>query len=91
MIKKSAIILIVFSTLALLLSVPASGLNIRIDGVANEKVWLDCHTQVLVSSRDDSNNDVSFALANVLYDEENHRVYLSFKANVNGTVYSPSQ
>lgn len=91
MIKKSAIILLVFSTLALLLAVPASGLNIRIDGVANEKVWLDCHTQVLVSSRDDSNNDVSFALANVLYDEENHRVYLSFKANVNGTVYSPAQ
>lgn len=91
MIKKSAIILLVFFMLALLLAVPASGLNIRIDGVANEKVWLDCHTQVLVSSRDDSNSDVSFALASVLYDEENHRVYLSFKANVNGTVYSPTQ
>lgn len=91
MLKRMVIILFVISVLAVLLAVPASSLNVRIDGVADEKVWLDCHTQVLVSNRDDSNNDVSFALANVLYDEENHRVYLSFKVNVDSTVPSPSQ
>lgn len=91
MLKKLVIILAVISLLAVSLAVPVCGFNIKIDGLADEKVWLDCHTQVLVSNRDDSNNDVNFALANVLYDEENHRVYLSFKANVNGTVFSPSQ
>lgn len=91
MLKRLSIILLVISLLAVSFALSVEGLNIKIDGFADEKVWLDCYTQVLVSSRDDSNNDVSFALANVLYDEENHRVYLSFKANVNGTVFSPSQ
>ena len=91
MFKKATIILFVISLLTITLTLPVNGLNMKIDGFADEKVWPDCHTQVLVSNRDDSNNDVSFALANVLYDEENHRVYLSFKANVDGTVYSPEQ
>ena len=91
MLKKIAIILVVISLLAASLTVPVKGLNIKIDGLADEKPWLDCYTQVLVSNRDDSNNEISFALANVLYDEANNRVYLSFKANVDGTVNSPSQ
>lgn len=90
MLKRICIILIVISLLAVSFAFSVDGLNIKIDGLADEKVWLDCHTQVLVSNRDDSNNDISFALANVLYDEENHRVYLSFKANVDSVVYSPS-
>ena len=91
MLKRIAIILLVISLLAVFFAVPVEGLDIKIDGLADEKVWLNCHTQVLVSNRDDSNNDICFALANVLYDEENNRVYLSFKANVNGAVFYPSQ
>lgn len=91
MFKKSVVILSVILLFVGLFAVPVSGLNIRIDGVASEKVWLDCHTQVLVSNRDESNNDVDFAIANVLYDEDNNRVYLSFKVNVNGIVLSPSK
>ncbi len=89
--KKPVIILIVISLLVASLALPVSGLNIRIDGVAVEKAWLDCHTQVLVSNRDESNNDVGFAIANVLYDEDNNRAYLSFKVNVNGLLFPSSQ
>ena len=85
MCKRTAIILSVILMLAVLLAVPVSGLSVVIDGLTNERVWLDCHTQVLVSSRDESNNDVSFALGNILYDEENRRIYLSFKADVDST------
>ena len=91
MCKRITIIPIVILLLAVSLAVPVNGMEMKIDGLANEKVWLDCHTQVLVSSRDDSNNDVSFALANVLYDEANNRIYLSFKVNVNSVVLTPSQ
>ncbi len=91
MLKKSVIILLVISLFLVSLAVPAFGINIRIDGLADERVWLDGRTQVFVSSSDDSNNAVTFALANVLYDEENHRVYLSLKANVDGVVINPDE
>ena len=91
MCKRTAIILSVVLMLAVLLAVPVNGLSVVIDGLTNERVWLDCHTQVLVSSRDESNNDVSFALGNILYDEENRRIYLSFKADVDSTALTASQ
>lgn len=91
MLNRIVIILNVILLLAAFLVVPVNGLNIRIDGAATEKVWLDCRTQVLVSNRDESNNDVDFAIASVLCDEGDNRVYLSFKVNVNGTVLPPEQ
>lgn len=91
MLKRTAIILVVISALLVSFAVPVKGLEIKIDGLADENPWLDCYTQVLVSNSDGSNNDISFALANVLYDEANNRVYLSFKANVAGAVNSPEQ
>lgn len=84
--KRFAVILIVISLLAFTLRV--SGLEIKTDGIADEKIWLDAPTQVLVSAEGNSNNAVTFAVTSCVYDEETNRAYLLFKVNTDTVIDS---
>lgn len=78
--RLSVIILIVILIFPCAFAAKSS--YIDIDGYVNEKAWHSAKTQVLLPSTGVSNSDVDFATAQVLFDEDNHLVYLGFKVRL---------